>query len=75
MLLLISNNWLACELKLETMQFAGECCRLMARHTFIVDSSIEYCGTIVKGTIVHSRSRAVSGVVVTEEAFLPREAA
>jgi hypothetical protein len=62
MLLFISNNWLACELKPETMQSAGECRHLIARHTFTADPSIEYCGTIVKGTIVHSRLRAVSGV-------------
>ncbi len=62
MMLLISNNWLARKLKPAQMQSAGECCHLIARHTFTADPSIEYCGTIVKGTIVHSRLRAVPGV-------------
>src|SRR5712692_1471914 len=40
-----------------------------------VDSSIEYCGTLVKGTTMHSRYNTVSDARQTKVAFLFREAA
>src|SRR6266849_11029439 len=49
------------------MQITCGCHHPVARDTFIVGSSIEYCGTLVKGTTVYSRSSALSGARRKEE--------
>jgi len=56
MLLLISNNGLARELKPAPCSLHMNAPTLDGKVHVHCGTSIEYCGTIVKGTIVHSRS-------------------